>query len=94
MFMYVIGVSLISAALGGCIAAGRGGILRLALLLLIVSGVVIFLSGYAGLPAWSTFLIWSSAIICLNLSWFAVIIFVNVRGLFVFLREQIFLENK
>ena len=92
--MYVMGISLVSAALGGCVAAGRGGILRLIFLLLIVSCVVLALSIKAGLPALSIFLLWFSAIVFANLSWFAVVVFVSVRGLFVFLREQIFLDGK
>jgi hypothetical protein len=92
--MYVIGVSLISATVGGCVAAGRGGVLRLTLLLLIVSCLVVSLSVYAGLPALSIFVLWLSAIVCLNLSWFAVTSFVSVHSLFVFLREQIFLDGK
>ena len=75
-------------------AAGRGGILRLVFLLVIVSCMVVALSIYAGMPALSIFLLWFSAIVFLNLSWFAVVVFVSVRGLFVFLRQQIFLDGK
>lgn len=86
MFLYFVGVSLVSAALGACLAF-VGGLVVLTLLVFFSACAVVTLAISANLSVLATIALCVASIVLLNLGWFGVVLFASIRSLFVFLRE-------
>jgi len=92
MFLYLVGVSFISIALGACFAF-VGGLIVLTFLVLFSSCALVVFCSSSNLSVLSTIAVCSASIVFLNLGWFGAVIFANLRGLIVFLREQLLLKT-
>ena len=86
MFLYLVGVSLICAALGVCFSF-VGGLVVLILLVIFSSCAVVALAMFANLSLLAPIAVCVACIVFLNLGWFCVVLFASIRSLFVFLRD-------
>lgn len=90
MLVYLLGVGFVSAALGACFAF-VGGLIVLMLLIIAVTGALIYFSVSSGLSALATVAVCFLAIVFLNLGWFGAVLVVGLRSFLVFVREHLFL---